>query len=93
MAQTNDYLLLKWGTLKGYNFENSPEAFKALKAYNKLGVSLGAATQRDTAKQKELICQMIDKVKGPVTSDWTGEDWTNDRQKAKDYVMNYGKEK
>lgn len=47
--------------------------------------------QKDTPRQKELLCTMINKVNGSVGSDWTGEDWTNNRQAAKDYVMNYGK--
>lgn len=91
MENYPDYLLLKWGTLKGWNFKNSPEAFEALKEYNSLGVSMGAMTQNDTPRQKELLCIMIDNVKGPVTSDWDGTDWSENRQAAKDYVMNYGK--
>jgi hypothetical protein len=88
-----DYLLLKWGTLKGWCFKHSPEAFEALKEYNKLGSYLSAMAQRDTERQKELICIMIDKVNGPVSSDWTGEDWTNDREKAKRYILEYGQPK
>lgn len=87
--KNNDYLLLKWGTLKGWCFENSPEAFKLLKQYNKLGVSLGAMQQRDTPKQKELICKMIDAVNGPVSNDWTGKTYRK-RELAKKYVMDYG---
>lgn len=87
----NDFLLLKWGTLKGYNFSNSPEALEALAEYNQIGSSLSAMMQHDTPRQKELICIMIDKVQGSVSSDWTGEDWTNDRDKAKNYIMEYGK--
>lgn len=36
---------------------------------------------------------MIDKVNGSVRSDWTGEDWTDNREAARKYVMDYGKEK
>lgn len=92
-STNEDYLLLKWGTLKGWCLKNSPEALKALKEYGKLGTSLSAMMQQDTPRQKELICIMIDKVNGPVTNDWSGEDWTNNRQGAKDYVMNYGTDK
>ena len=87
--KSNDYLLLKWGTLKGWCFKNSPEAFEALKEYNSIGSSLSAMMQNDTLRQKELICIMIDKVNGSVSSEWTGEDWTNDREKAKKYIMEY----
>ena len=92
MEQENkDFLLLKWGTLKGWRFENSPEAFAALEEYGKIGSSLSAMMQRDTPRQKELICIMIDKVNGSVQSDWTGEDWTNNRDEAKKYILEYGK--
>lgn len=87
--ENNDYLLLKWGTLKGWCFKNSPEALEALKEYNSIGSSISAMMQKDTPRQKELICTMIDKVNGSVQSDWTGEDWTDNRQAAKEYVMNY----
>lgn len=88
----SDYILLKWGTLKGWCLENSPEAFEALKEYGEIGSSFSAMMQRDTPRQKELICTMIDKVNGTVTLDWDGIDCTDDHQKAKDYVMNYGKD-
>jgi len=88
MEESTDYLLLKWGTLKGWSFHDSPKAFDALKAYNKLGSSLSAMQQRDTEEQKELICTMIDEVKGPVTNDWTGEEYEN-LEDAKKYVREY----
>lgn len=88
-----DYLLLKWGTLKGWCFENSPEAFEALKEYDQIGSSMSAMMQKDTDRQKELICIMIDKVNGTVSSDWTGEDWTDNGEAAKKYIMEYGTKK
>jgi hypothetical protein len=91
METNEDYLLLKWGTLKGWCFKNSPEAFEAFKKWKSLGYSFSAMGQNDTHEQKELICIMIDKVNGSVTSDWTGEDWTNDREKAKKYILEYGR--
>lgn len=90
MKENNDYLLLKWGTLKGWCFENSPEAFEAYKEYVEIGSSFSAMAQKDTARQKELICIMIDKVNGPIQNDWTGDVY-EDRAKAKEYVMEYGK--
>lgn len=91
MENNTDYLLLKWGTLKGWNFENSPEAFEALEEYDKIGSSMSAMMQNDTPRQKELICIMIEKVNGRVQSDWDGTDYTDNREAAKEYVMNYGK--
>ena len=90
MKKNEDFLLLKWGTLKGYCFENSPEAFEALQEYGEIGASMSVMLQKDTPRQKELLCIMIDKVNGSVQSDWTGEDWTNNREAAKKYVMEYG---
>ena len=91
MEENNDYLLLKWGTLKGWCFKNSPKAFEALKKYNELGSSFSAMAQRDTDKQKELICVMIDEVSGDVQNDWTGEIYKN-KEDAKKYVLEYGNE-
>jgi len=88
--ENNDYLLLKWGTLKGWCFKNSPEAFKALKEYNKIGSSVSAMMQHDTERQKELICIMIEKVNGPVSNDWEGITYEN-RDDAKKYILNYGR--
>lgn len=88
MKENNDYLLLKWGTLKGWNFENSPEAFEAYEEYVELGASMSAMMQHDTPKQKELICKIIDTVNGPIQNDWTGEIY-NDKEHAKRYVLEY----
>ena len=88
--KNNDFLLLKWGTLKGYRFENSPKAFEALQEYGKIGMSMSVAAQKDTQRQKELICVMIDNVNGDVQNDWTGEIYEN-RDDAKKYVMEYNK--
>lgn len=86
-----DHLLLKWGTIKGWGLKNSPEAFKALKEYGEIGRSMGGVmTQKDTDRQKELICIMIDKVNGEVQNDWTGEIYET-AEEAKKYIMEYGK--
>ena len=88
MEENEDYILLKWGTLKGWCFENSPEALEAFKEYCEIGASYSAMMQRDTERQKELICIMIDKVNGEVQNDWSGEIY-KDKNKAKEYVLNY----
>lgn len=92
MGKNNDYLRLKWGTLKGWCFENSPKAFDAFKEYVSLGASLSAMAQKDSARQKELICVMIDEINGPIENDWTGETYSN-KEDAKKYVLEYGLEK
>lgn len=92
MKEINDYLLLKWGTLKAWDFGNSPKAFEALKEYKKLGSSMSAMLQKDTDRHKDLICVMIDNVQGEVQNDWTGEVYKN-KEDAKNYVLNYHKTK
>jgi hypothetical protein len=92
MEENKDYLLLKWGTIKGWCLKNSPEAFELLKEYNSLGVTYSVMAQKDTARQKELILQIIDAVNGPIENDWTGETYP-DKEKAKQYILEYGKEK
>lgn len=79
------HLLLKWGTLKGWDFTNQPEAMPLLQEYSNLGRSMGAATQHDTPRQKEIICELIDLCNGNITNDWTGKKMT--KKKAKEYVM------
>ena len=88
MKDNEDYLLLKWGTIKGYCFKNSDEAFELLKQYNALGTTLSVMAQKDTPEQKQLICKMIDVVNGPIQNDWTGETYS-DKESAKKYVLEY----
>jgi len=88
---TENTLTLKWGTLKSWNF-NSEKALALLKEYNEIGSSLSAMSQEDTPRQKEIICGLIDECDGDtIFLDWDGKDVT--KQEAKEYVMNYGKEK
>jgi len=82
-----DHLTLKWGTLKSWNF-HSEKALKLLEEYGRLGMSMGAAQQRDTERQKEIICELIDEGNfKKVYMDWDGEYIT--KKKAKKYVMEY----
>lgn len=86
-----DYINLKWGTLKGWDFKG-PKVIELMKQYCELGVSIGCATQSDTPEQKELICKMIDECNAPtIHLDWHDVDVSKDE--AKRYVMEYGKNK
>ena len=85
--ETEDSILLKWGTLKGWNLHNSPKALKALKKYNSLGVSFSVMMQNDSPEQKKLLCKMIDEVNGYIQLDWTGE--IINKEAAKKYIMGY----
>jgi hypothetical protein len=48
---------------------------------------MGAMQQRDTDKQKQAICDLIDAIDGPIENDWTGEAMT--KEEAKKYVLEY----
>lgn len=86
--QEVDSITLKWGTLKGWDV-HSEAAKDLLKRYVELGTSWGCATQKDTPQQKEIICQLIDCC-GEIYLDWDGVYVS--KEKAKEYVLNYGKE-
>jgi len=80
-------LTLKWGTLKAWNFGVDKKGQKLLKEYHKLGASMSAMTQKDTPRQKEIICELIDLVDEKIYLDWDGKYVS--QKKAKEYVMNY----
>lgn len=82
-----DYLVLKWGTLKEWNF-HSKKALKLLKEYGKIGSNFSAMLQKDTQRQKEIICELIDEGDfDKVFLDWEGKNIS--KEKAKKYVMSY----
>lgn len=85
MSET-DYLLLKWGTVKGFGLHGE-EAEKLWDEYCKLGASLSVILQHDTPEQKKLICKMIDLCKGKIQNDWDGEFYT--KKQAKNYILEY----
>lgn len=82
-----DHLTLKWGTLKSWHL-SSERGRNLLEEYFSLGSSGSAMLQKDTPRQKELICQIIDECAAPtVYLDWDGVDVSKDE--AKRYVMEY----
>lgn len=86
---SQEYLLLKWGTLKDWKIFTL-KSYDILKKYLETGVSVSCACQKDTPEQKQLICELIDSLEGKIQNDWTG-DWMT-KQEAKDYILNYGVE-
>lgn len=86
-----DSLTLKWGTLKRWNFE-SEECQALLKEYGEIGSSVSAMAQKDTQRQKEIICELIDKSNcEKIYLDWDGEYVS--KEDAKNYVLTYGQSK
>ena len=80
-----DRLLLKFWTLKGYQFENNPRAAELIGRYFSIWVSASVISQKDTQEQKQIICEIIDCVDWIIVSDWSGEYFT--KEKAKEYIL------
>jgi len=81
-----DYLLLKWGTWKNWNSENT-KIKKLMQEYNDLGVNVSAMEQKNTPRQKDILCEVIDLIDGVIQNDWDGNYYT--KEEAKKYVMEY----
>ena len=85
----DESLLLKWGTLKGWDLK-SDASMAAMRKYHEAGhVSMSAMAQRDNGAQKDALCELIDAIDGYIQNDWSGEMMTKDEAKA--YVRDYGK--
>lgn len=57
MSEKN-YLLLKWGTLKGWNMPEDGECFELLKKYFADGVPMSAMADRPEEDRKEILRQL-----------------------------------
>lgn len=87
MEETKNTLTLKWGTLKSWHFDGEKQQ-ELLKEYGLIGSSFSAMAQKDTPRQKEIICELIDLCDGDtIYLEWDGKDVS--KQEAKDYVMSY----
>ena len=66
------HLVLKWGTLKGWDYSDDERGVNLLKEYREIGASMSAMSQRDTQRQKEIICELIDICNDPegIYLDW-----------------------
>jgi hypothetical protein len=87
---SGEYLTLKWGSLKAWNFEETNQrALELLKKWAAGGVSMSAMCHHDTSEQKQIICELIDVGDfDTVYLDWDDKEVSKDE--AKNYVMNYG---
>jgi len=82
-----DCLVLKWGTVKEWDLE-SDEAVEALNKWASFGVSMSAMAQQQCPDQKQALVDAIDCM-DEIWLDWEGEKVT--KEKAKEYVLSYGK--
>lgn len=81
-------VILKWGTLKGWNIKGSKEAKALLEEYFDIGSCVSTMMQRDTTRQKEIICELIDLCTAKtIYMDWDGKRVS--KEEAKKYVMEY----
>lgn len=81
-----EHLTLKWGTLKSWSF--GEWAKPLFKEYSEIGSSMSAVLQKDTPRQKEILCELIDKGNfKTVYLDW--DDKEVSKEEAKRYVMEY----
>lgn len=87
--ETINHLTLKWGTVKAWKL-NTPEARAAFQKWSYGGVSMSAMTQNDTPEQKQAICDLIN-LCDDIWLDWNGKQVS--REEAKNYILNYGKQK
>jgi hypothetical protein len=79
-------LLLKWGTIKGWEglTESSQEIAKR---YFDVKQSMSAMADRPDEKRKAVLCELIDQLDGEIQNDWSGEKMT--KEEAKKYVLEY----
>jgi hypothetical protein len=89
MEEQVNYLTLKWGTLKSWDFSHSEKGIALLKEFHKIGMNPSAACQKNTPRQKEIICELIDLCDdSAIYLEW--DDTYVSKQDAKNYVINYG---
>lgn len=85
---TEQYLLLKWGSVKGWNVTGNEKALEALQRYHAEPVSMSAMAQKDTEAQKQAVLDLIDAIDGDIQNDWDGKHYT--KEEAKKYILEYG---
>lgn len=87
---SSEEISLKWGTLKSWKLNEGSHTTVLMKQYLEESVSHSAMMQRDTDNQKQLIVKIIDAADtDKIYLDWDGEYVSKER--AKEYVLNYGK--
>lgn len=84
-----NYLTLKWGTLKAWNVKGIDGVLPLLQEYHEIGAADSVILQEDTPRQQEIICELIDLMPCDIHLDWENKHVSKDA--AKKYVMEYGK--
>lgn len=90
---SEQYLLLKWGSLKGWDGADEGTPLRAaIERYHAQPVSMSAAMQHDTPAQTQALLDAIDAVYaagGEAHNDWDGTTYAT-ADEAKAYITGYG---
>ena len=81
MKGDKEYLHLKFGAFKGGYFPNNKAANAALKEWQ------DANTKE---AERAATCKLIDAINGPISIWWIDEENVS-KERAKEYVIQYGK--
>lgn len=79
-------LLLKWGTIKGWD-NLSPASVKIIERFFADGVTMSCAMDHPNEGRRAILCELIDQLDGEIQNDWTGKKMSKDE--AKKYVLEY----
>jgi hypothetical protein len=82
-----EQLLLKWGTIKGWD-GLSDKSVEIVKRFFADGMCMSAAMDKPDAGRRAILCELIDQLDGEIQNDWSGEKMSKDE--AKKYVLEYG---
>ena len=89
-TESKNYVTLKWGTLKSWDYSNSEKGQALLKEYGEIGSCISAMAKNDTPRQKEIICELIDlSDEDTIYLEWDGREVS--KEEAKEYVMHYNR--
>lgn len=86
------YLLLKFGTVKGWNIPDSrPDALEALQKWADHGYYMSVFAQKDneTPEQQQALVEALDYF-DEIELDWDGKKVTP--EEAKQYILYYEKD-
>lgn len=85
---SKEYLLLKWGTVKGWNNLSEPSV-ALMEEYYMENMPVSAMMDCPTVERIEILCKLIDQLDGTIQNDWTGEMMS--KEEAKQYLRDYAK--
>jgi hypothetical protein len=78
-TKTKESLLLKWGTVKGWD-DISDQSMEILRRFFADGIMTGHPNEG----RRAILCELIDQFDGTIRNNWSGEIMSKDE--AKNYV-------